>query len=206
MGRRIAVAGSLLIALLGAPRASEAGLIEIIWEMSGPQMIGFGYTCMYSIPTGTRQQCSISRRLIEQYRETATKKGPFLVVGGSIMGSTGVNSSTEDYRWGEIWRVAFEPGVVVRSYDVGAGAVQVHHGVGVSFERLFGRDIRPFDKFGITVTPVDVAFRRVGFGIKLRMYPDGFTDDEFKPGRRVSKDRPFETTIGFTFNLILDKH
>jgi hypothetical protein len=206
MGTRIAIAGSLLIAVLGVPRPSEAGLLEIIWEMSGPQMLGLGYGCMYSVRTGSLEQCRLGAGLISRDKNYATKNGPFLVLGGSILGSTGKDSRSQGYDWGEIWMLALEPGVAMRSYDNQQRDIQVHHGVGISYDVLFGDDIRRFDKFAITVTPVDVAFRRVAFGVKLRMYPNGFTDDEFKPGPRVSKNRPFETTLGFTFNLILDKH
>ena len=206
MGRRIAVVGLLLIALVGIPRPSEAGLLEMIWEMSGPQMFGLGYSCMYSPRTQTWEQCRVGGNLIAQEPHTPKKKGPFLVLGASIMGSTNKNSETQPYHWGEIWMLALQPGVAFRSYDNAECAIQVHHGVGVEYEVLFGGDIQTFDKFAFTVTPVNVSFRRVAFGIKLRMYPNGFTDDEFKPGPLIEMNRPFETTVGFTFSLILKKH
>ena len=87
-------------------------------------------------------------------------------------------------------------------YDNLSSGLQVHHGLGISYDLLFGRDIRRFDKFAITVTPVDVAFKHVAIGVKLRMYPHGFSDDEFKPGPRITRNRPFETTLGFTFSVI----
>jgi hypothetical protein len=203
MGRRMAVVGSLLISLLAAPRPSEAGLLEIIWEMSGPQMLGLAYGCMYSVPTRSLEQCRLTKALIGRNTTTVVENGPFLMLGGSILASTGKNSATQPYRWGEIWMLALEPGVAMRSYDK---AIQVHHSVGISYDVLFGRDIRRFDKFAFTITPLDVAFKRVALGMKLRIYPNGFTDDEFKPGPRVNTNRPTETTLGFTFSLILDKH
>lgn len=48
-----------------------------------------------------------------------------------------------------------------------------------------------------------VAYKRVAFGVKLRLYPHGFTDDEFKP--LIEKNRGFETTLGFTFSIIVKK-
>lgn len=38
-----------------------------------------------------------------------------------------------------------------------------------------------------------VAYKRVAFGVKLRLYPHGFTDDEFKPGpssKRTGGSKP----------------
>ena len=55
------------------------------------------------------------------------------------------------------------------------------------------------------MTPIDVAYKRVAVGVKLRVYPNGFTDDEFKPVPKVSLNRPSETTLGFTFSVILDR-
>jgi len=207
MGRRLAVMGTLVVALLGAPRPSDAGLIEIIWEMSGPQMIGLSYACMYGVESRGLEQCRIGQFISRDLKQGG--KGPFLVLGGGIFGSTGKDSATQHYDWGEVWMVALDAGVAVRSYTCagadGRDEVQVHHGVGVTYNRLFGHDFRPFDKFAITITPIDIAVKRVAVGIKLRMYPNGFTDDEFKPVPVVSQNRPFETTVGFTVSLILDR-
>jgi len=202
MGRRIVVMGALVFALFGAPRPSHAGLLEIIWEMSGPQMIGISYACMYGVGSRSLEQCRVGQFISRELKTGA--KGPFLVLGGGVFGSTGKNSATQNYDWGEIWMVALEPGVALRSYD--KEDVQVHHGAGISYELLFGDDIRRFDKFAFTVTPIDVAYKRIAVGLKLRLYPHGFTDDEFKPGPLITRDRPFEATIGFTFSVIVGPH
>jgi hypothetical protein len=204
MGRRFAVMGTLVVALLGAPRPSSAGLLEIIWEMSGPQMIGLSYACMYGVTSRSLEQCRIGQLITKDWL-VGRGKGPYLVLGGGIFGSTSKDSSTQSYDWGEVWMVALEPGVAVRSYET--STVQIHHAAGISYALLFGDDFRRFDKFAFTVTPIDVAYKRVAVGVKLRMYPNGFTDDEFKAFLpRVSGNRPFETTIGFTFSLIVGPH
>jgi len=210
MGRRIAVAGTLLIALLGVPRPSEAGLLEIIWEMSGPRMLGISVGCMVNVESRSLDQCRLGSlptytvtKMDTGSQPTKTQHGPFLVLAGTLMGSTGHDSDTQGYDWGEIWMAAFEPGVAVRSYE--NANIQVHHGTGISYEWLFGRDIRHFDKFAFTVTPIDVAYKRVAVGFKLRLYPNGFTDDEFKGGPLITKNRAFETTFGFTFSIIFKK-
>ncbi len=50
MVRKLVAVGALFFAMLGAPRTSEAGLFDFIWEMSGPQMIGAGYGCLFTPP------------------------------------------------------------------------------------------------------------------------------------------------------------
>ena len=203
MLRRMAVVGTLLFALmLGAPRPSDAGILEIIWEMSGPQMLGVGYGCLYSLK-GERQ-CRIGSGFFKGLAQERTKgPGPYLGFTGIIYGSTGKDSATQQYDWWEVGMVALEPVIAFRSYECGTD-VQVHHGVGISYDILFGRDIPTFDKFAFTVTAIDVTIKRVAVGVKFRLYPNGFTDDEFKPGPRLNMNRPFETTVGFTFNVILD--
>jgi hypothetical protein len=58
-----------------------------------------------------------------------------------------------------------------------------------------------FDKFGYKFTPVDVAYKRIAVAFEIRLYPNGFTDDEFGLGPRVTFDRPYETTYGFRVSL-----
>jgi hypothetical protein len=87
--------------------------------------------------------------------------------------------------------------------------VQIHHGFGVAYERFFGArtenpagHIDAFNKFAITVTPFDVTVKKIAFGVKMRLYPEGFTDDQFKKGLPKATDRPFETTIALTFSVV----
>jgi hypothetical protein len=203
MGRRIVAVGTLLVALLGAPRPSNAGILEIIWEMSGPQMLGLSYGCLFPFANFKIDQCRIGPLPTIQKAYASTDHKVFFALSGAIFGSTGKNSDTQPYHWWELGMAAIEPGVAIRTYD--KDGVQVHHGVGVSWERFFGQDIRPFDKFAITVTPIEVSLvpNRVAVGIKLRMYPNGFTDDEFKPGPLISRNRPFEATVGFSVSYII---
>ena len=208
MGRRIVVMGALLVALFGAPRPSHAGLLEIIWEMSGPQMIGISYAaCMAS--SRSLEQCRIgqfiSRDLVTRRKRAVSGAWRrHLRIDGKGFGHAelrlGRSVDGSDRRGHRLSLVH-----VPRRRGSGRDEVQVHHGIGVTYNRLFGRDFRPFDKFGITITPIDIAVKRVAVGIKLRMYPNGFTDDEFKPVPVVSQNRPFETTVGFTVSLILDR-
>jgi len=217
MVRRLAVVGALLIVLVGVPRSSEAGLLEIIWEMSGPRMFGLAYGCMINVKTHSLEECRLGQppTLVTAANTAALKgqatapdpekKKTFLVLGGSLLGSTGHDSKNDDgslkqgYDWGEIWMLAFEPGVARRFYD--NGRIQLHYGTGVSYELLFGRDIKRFDKFAFTATPIDVSWKHLAGGLRFRMYPHGFSDDEFKPGPLVKKDRGFEFTWGFTASI-----
>jgi hypothetical protein len=214
MARRIALVGTLVVGLLGVPRTGHAGLLDLIWEMSGPQMLGLGYGCYFAkgmkvdhcrfggATLALREQ---QQKALEDPSKTqdTLKDRVALGFGGSIFGSTGKDSSTQGYDLGEIWMLAIEPGVAVRINNPLKGKPQFSYGGGISYDVLFGRDIKRFDKFAFTITPIDVAWDHVAIGVKLRLYPNGFTDDEFKPGPRISQNRPFETSLGFTFAYII---
>jgi len=220
MGRRIAIIGTLLISLLAAPRSSEAGLLDIIWDMTGPQMVGFVHGCLYSLNNHQWEQCRFGPNPTAQYlsahTDTEKPKNPFLGFSAGIYGSTGRDSSTQPYRWFEIGMLEFTTGLAFKSYEIGGpnnDDVRVYHGFGVAYERFFGRGIegfnngaiQGFNKFAITVTPVDVTLNRVAFGIRMRLYPEGFTDDEFKAGLPPADSHPFEATVGFAFSYIIKK-
>ena len=225
MGRRIAVVATLLVALLGAPRPSEAGLLDIIWEMSGPQMIGFAYGCLYSLNNHKFEVCRVGENPTRAAAEKGGNlpkaipekpKNPFLGFSAGIYTSTGVDSSTQPYKWFEIGMFELGTGLTFKSYETGGpnnDDVRVYHGFGVAYERFFGRGIdgfnngpiQAFNKWAITVTPVDVTLNRIAFGIKMRLYPEGFSDDEFKAGLPPADNRPFEATVGFTFSYIFKK-
>jgi hypothetical protein len=228
MRRWIAAFATLLLVLLGVPRGSDAGILDFIWEMSGPQMLGYGYGCLFSVKTMKFEQCRFGQIPIAVYikktdtdstQKTDRDRNNGLLIGfnASLLGSTARDSATQNYRWFEIGMLELGTGVAFQSYQCTCSSsgkqgyeVQVRNGVGVVYERFFGQrtednngPIDPFNKFAFSVTPVDVALKRVAFGIKLRLYPEGFSDDQFKAGLPPVSDRPFETTVGFTFSWII---
>ncbi|MFN7980992.1 MAG: hypothetical protein U0Q11_03965 [Vicinamibacterales bacterium] len=99
--------------------------------------------------------------------------------------------------------LAFEPSVSVRSVE--NEKVRVHHGVGPTFDYFFGPKFDSFSNVGVRVTPIEVVFPRHNFSLAatVRLYPNGFTDDQFGFGVRQNYDRPFEAvyglSAGFTF-------
>ena len=204
MLRRIAILGMIVFALLGVPRSSDAGLIEIIWEMSGPQMIGSGVSCLYSFRL-QKQECRIGGMFFKPpLEQPKNPHGPFLVLGGSGLVSTSKDSDTQEYGWFDANMVAFEPGVIVFSkLESSASNVRIGHGAGVTYGLLFGDKFRRFDKFGFSIVPIEVSYKKIIVAAKIRIYPNGFTDDEFGFGPRLDFDRPAEATYGFSFSYII---
>lgn len=193
MARRLVALALFLCGVFGTPRASEAALIDFIWGLSGPQLVGIGFGCKFDggrlvfCPGDTKPRGDAWNRVL-------------FTAAASAFVSTGRNSeSGVDYRFGDVGMVAIEPNVSFNS--VSRSGVRVFHNVGPTYDILFGlrRDFDTFQKLGIKITPLEVIFHddRAVFAFNLRLYPDGFTDDEFGVG--LDGDRPFETVIGVSF-------
>ena len=206
--RRLIAFVLFLGVVLGAPRPSEAALADFIWGLSGPQLIGAGFGCRFDF-TLKPERCvwgavPAPAPMTENARTESAWKKLYFSVGGSAFVSTSRDSeSGVDYRWFDIGMVALEPSVSFNSANSRSGNVHVFHGVGPTYDVLFGirRDFSTFDKFGIRVTPVEVDFdkQRILIALTLRLYPNGFTDDEFGVGERRDYNRPFESVVGVSF-------
>jgi hypothetical protein len=201
MLRRISILGMVLFALLGTPRVSHAGLLEFIWELSGPRLVGSGLGCLYSLKM-QKQECRIGGVFLLPESTKAGAHGPFIVLGGSALFSIPFDSETQHYGWFDANMVAFEPGVLGFSKVGSPSSWRLGHGAGVSYGRLFGDNFKPFDKFAVSIIPIEATRGRWILGLKFRIYPNGFTDDEFGFGPRMSFDRPSEFTWGGTISYL----
>ena len=99
--------------------------------------------------------------------------------------------------------VAFEPGVLGFSKVGSPTSWRLGHGAGVSYGLLFGENFRRFDKFAVSIIPIEASRGKWILGLKFRIYPNGFTDDEFGFGPRVSFNRPAEFTWGGTISYLI---
>ena len=221
MLRRTACAGFLVFALLGMPRAGEARLIEFIWKMSGPQFLGGGGGCTFDTKL-VRQNCKLGTAAFKIQEERDRRKranlteqrfrGPFIFIGGELQFSTGLNGpdgpdGTEgpDYKVGQIWRAAMTPALSFWAFDVRETPIYV--GAGVSWDLLFGKDFGAFDKFAITLTPAEALLgksKKHSLALKLRIYPNAYTPDEFGFGPRQDYNRPVETAFGFAYSYLFN--
>jgi hypothetical protein len=204
MTRRLAALVLFAGVLFGAPRPSEAALMDFIWGLSGPQLIGAGFGCRFGFEGKVRLERCIWGTPPAPAKADLNRawKRVYFSVGGSAFVSTGKDSDTNvDYRWFDVGMLAFEPSMSFNSGN--PGGVRIFHGIGPTYDVLFGlrRDFPTFDKLGIRVTPVELDFddQRAVVALTVRLYPNGFTDDEFGVGQRVDVDRPFETVVGVSF-------
>jgi hypothetical protein len=203
MTRRIAVLGIGLLVLLAAPRRSDAGLIEFIWEMSGPQMIGASYNCRLNFQF-RHDDCPVPIGRTTMGDDERRTRRLFLLASAALLVSTGKDSATAEYEPGETYLAALEPGLTYRSLPgENSGDFKIYHSAGITYGILFGKHFHAFDKFGLKIIPVEVQYKRVEAAFTLRFYPHGFTNDEFGHGERQHYDRSSEWVLGFGFNIKL---
>lgn len=202
--------GILLVGSLAYPAAAHANIWDLIWKMSGPQMMGFPLHCEWTFgdkdkvpdqpnppskidrvtpgPPYSRFECrELDFRFHGNVKPRKARRLWLSVDGGPYF-STGKDPHGEidpEFKKFEVWMVAAEPLLEVRSGTL--WGIMFNHGVGATYDVLFGDGFPTFDKAGIKFKPVTATIaRRVNASLTVRWYPTGTTLDEF--GK--TSDRP----------------
>jgi hypothetical protein len=205
---RRTTAGIALVALFVLPRAANAGIIDFIWEMSGPQMVGGGFACRWTGSDTMPQECRAGSALklaTGEPKEPWFKPPFYLGLAGNYHFSTGKNSGDIDYRFFRHHMFSLEPTVDIRSYERGQD-FRLYQGGGLTFHYVFGVGHKPFIKPGFKLTPIAVEYKRWSAAVNVRLYPDGFTPDQFGKAPPLQSDRPREFTFGAGVSYILFRH
>jgi len=189
-----------VLALFAFPREGSAHFMDFIWEMSGPQMIGVVVGCEYDLQRKTTECRALDKKLGRPGTGSSERPKLWVALDSAAYFSTGKDSGSLEFDWFGTGMLAFEPLLTVRSYGDGGEGLSVHHGlIGLSYDFLFGKDFSRFDKVGLKFTPIGVTYKGVTASFNLRVYPNGFTPDEFGFGpRQHDLSRPSETVIGFS--------
>jgi hypothetical protein len=199
-----------LTALLAFPHVSDASIWDIIWSMSGPQMVGVVFHCEYDVqgvdPTKDTIECRALDKLVMFETAPRRLRRIWLTLDANLYTSTGRNSESNEFEAFKNFMIAFEPLVEVRSFtsDRGNGNLSFHHGLGgLSYDFLFGSDYQAFDKAGFKFRPIGLTYKKFNASYTLRVYPNGFTPDEFGIGARVDDlNREAEVVQGFTIGFL----
>ena len=205
----------LLLAVLVAivPRPAYASFWDIIWQMSGPQLLGFGLQCETVLSLKELPDCALlGVQLVRDDQQTRlareSERRLWWIVEGRVYFSTGKNATengnVSDFTFGRARMVGLDPMLAGRwSADRPKGWL-LHWGVGASLNRLFGPDFDSFNNYAIKLRPfgADRKFKKVTFGAayNLRLYPDGF-DSEGGVNPIVSKGSEFERVHGVLIEL-----
>jgi hypothetical protein len=180
--RHLGTASAALLVLLALPGVASANIIDYIWEMSGAQEIGaVVLDYKYELGSGRNREVEFFGRVLTgnpatQFAESRTR----LRLEFAAYVSTGHNTEGLNYKKFQAQMLAFEPILEVNSLDW--RSFKFYHGVaGFSLDWLGGPDIKTFGKIGFKFRPVGVLFykRRVDVAWNVRVYPDGFGNDQF---------------------------
>lgn len=190
----ISIAGIIFAAMLAAPGSAAAGIIDFIYEMSGPQMWGIPIQCdvdLRSLPaksadgTPRNYQCRFIEKHLggERLFRTAEDRWLWVSIGGGVYTSTTKDSRPNIFDAWKIGMVAYEPMLHIRSVQ-SPGSTRsrfaIEHGaIGFSHMLFVGKGFEPFDNIGIKFMPLQVRYRRVSVGYTMRVFPKGFTSPQF---------------------------
>ena len=203
MTRRLLWTGAcVLVALLAFPRTGSAGIGEIILEMSGPQFIGLGMDCKFTLQ-GALEQCYAVVPGVARER-SGTKSKVRLSFEGTGYFSTGKNSEGTDYEFGHIWMLAFDPMLEYVSRQT--PRVTLYHGfMGVSYNLFLGDGFDPFSNVALKLRPIGVRFKDFAIEYNIRFYSNRFTPDEFGQPPLPTTSGMAEAVHSFSFLIPIGK-
>ena len=195
--------------LLSTPRTGSAGIGEWIWEMSGPQMVGGGIECKFTFK-GELEICYVTSGVPFSVANNKRKVRPRISIEGGLYGSTGKNSNGVEYKAGDAWMFAFDPMIELVHHETtmtaGADRAEIYHGLGVSYNRLFGKDFHPFNNAAIKVRPIGVRFGRNNLEFDLRVYPNHFSATDFGKVPVGPEETGVETVWSLSYGIAIGKY
>jgi hypothetical protein len=197
----------VLFAILVVPNTSHASIIDWIWSMSGPQMVGVVLHCEYDIQNNKSECRGLDYRFAGQVKPRSERRFWLSIDTGFYTG-TGKDSDGHSFRPFKDNMIAWEPIFEMRSYTSLDGKVVYNHGlIGISWDLLLSPNYPSFDKFGLKFRPVAVTInKKWNMSYTLRLYPNGFTSDEFGIGPPVvNPNREAEVLHGFTIGYIWEQ-
>lgn len=201
ISRSFVLAGLAILTLLGTPRQADAGLVDWIWEMSGPRMIGVAIDCRIS--NRDNPECYLFKPLLTGPPETPRS---WLSLEGGLYWSINKDQpdSDEDYGWGDVWMIAFDPIAHVQLTPRDR-QWKLYHGAGASYNFLFGNNFSSFNKLALKIRPAAFEYRATrftwGVAYNMRFYADEFRAEDFGigPATDDTEDRPNELVQGLSF-------
>ena len=155
---RMVLAGLLLAGGLALPHGAEAGVVDFILEMSGPQMIGTGIACDIELASSNSECRLTGIRVAGDLSGRGTRGRLWLTLEGNVYLATGKDSEMRPFKFGHAQMFSYEPTLNLRS--IGKGDIAIHHGVvGLSYVFLTGSELKRFDNVGMKLDPIAFTSR-----------------------------------------------
>ena len=193
------VLGLVVLGMFACARPADAGWLDIIWEMTGPRMIGIGANCERSIKRDADWRCIFPLVGSPRPGDRQTSDDWLWLSGETFYY---FSTSGNGYQTGDVQAFGFDPMLLLSRTK---NRVRVTSGGGLTFQRFWGSEIDGFGNAGFKFRPIAVEFPlpvrtlKVNIAYNLRYYWDGF---ESAPPVFRKTDAP-ETVhglvIAFTF-------
>jgi len=199
--RHIVVVGIVAGIALAAPPSARASWWDIVWQMSGPQMMGPVLHCEYDFGSG-ETECRALDLIFYGELAPRQQRKIWLSLDTGIYFSTGKNSEGESFEAFDVWMVPFEPMLEIQS--AGGTDWSLSHGLaGLSYMHFFGKDFSAFDNVGVKFRPIGVRIQKITLSWNVRFFPNGFTPDQFGVGPPPPVvDRRAEAVHGFSVGFL----
>lgn len=204
--RTIVVSVAAAGVLVGNAVEARAGVIDYIWDTSGPPYLGWVFRCRAELKFGGNQQCD---KIFGGIPEKSTITKPFwlsLESGAYLqLSKDGKDSDGEPIPFGIGHGVAFSFEPIVELRGLHGKSWRMYHGVGLAALVMASSDFERVGNVGYKVRVLGIEWdqwgRRLSIAGNLRFFPDGFGDDEFGVGPPPTGDRPTELSIGVAFSF-----
>lgn len=193
--RSLTVATAALAVLMISAADARAGLLDFIWDSSGPQFIGKVFRCRAAI-RGGEQKCDP----LFGTPVTAPDAPAWLSIESGVYVSLWKDSETDDgtpvpFRFGRTAMLAFEPIAEFRSLR--RPNWQLHHGIGATAQVMASGEFARVGNLGYKLRVAAVEWSNgASVAFNLRYFPDEFGADQFGVGGPPIGDRPAELTWG----------
>jgi hypothetical protein len=198
-------------ALLGSAIESGAGLIDYIVDTSGPPFLGVVFRCRQPLNIGGQKDQQPSEQNTMKcdpfFRSSLTPRSKPAVAVAMESGfyvQLGKDGKAEDGRKIPFdvlngVALAFEPIVEVRSLS--GKKWTMYHGFGATALAIASDDFPFTGNMGFKIRALRFEWNRWSVAVNFRLFPDGFSDDQFGAGPPPTGDRGKELSVGFSLGL-----
>ena len=205
---RLAIVGVTLLSLLAFAHEAGAGVIDFIWDMSGPQMFGVGiFGCKVDLISKKGECRVVDHKLGASNLAAFAQRTIWFAFETNVYVSGTKDSGPDTYDFFKTGMIALEPVVEWRP----GTQKWLYLGGGATVNQLFGQNaitsntFPTFTKAGLKF-PVGVVFPLKGqmldVAFDLRLYPRQFKSDQFGfAARAEDASNRWEPVFGLNFGL-----
>lgn len=189
----------VVLGMLACARPADAGWLDIIWEMTGPRMIGIGGACEKSIKRDGEWRCILP--FIGQPRPGGAPADDWFWI--SAESYYYFSTAHNGFKAGRVHGFGVDP--MLSLSRTSTRGVRVSSGLGFTLQRFWSSDFDAFGNAGYKFKPIAVEFpvpigtARASVAYSLRYYWDGFESAPPVFRKAEAAETVHGLVISFTF-------